>query len=83
MSIEATFDPSSHFAEDSDSAQFKQVGPDLAFFKVVNDDSLGPITSPDLLPAGWQVTAVEENPVPVFCENGDYVELYILERADE
>lgn len=82
MSIEATFDPA-HYAGDSDPAPFKQVGPDLAFFQVVNDDSLGPITTPELLPAGWRVSDAEENPVPVFCENGDYVELYILERTDE
>ena len=62
----------------NDAGVFAQLSDTTALF-MVGEDSLGPDTCPDLLPAGWtwsgEIADFE-------FQNGDWREVYILERDE-
>lgn len=60
---------------------FKQVSDELAVY-LSDADGLPPDVCPDLLPAGWVVADIPENPLDFEFTNGDWREVYILERGD-
>lgn len=72
MSPEATTDPA------TSAGQFAQLTDTTALF-MVGEESLGPDTCPDLLPAGWEWTGEIAD---FEFSNGDWREVYILEREE-
>lgn len=67
----------SFIAQEINGGKFAEIGDGTAVL-MTDEDSLPPTICPDLIPAGWHLAT--EEPMDFEFQNGDWREVYILER---